>query len=167
MSRTEGAKERMLFNLQVLSDARKRLIDDFFGKDDEIYKSMFKYERRGQETLRELSIEKYFIVWLVRHKEMKDNLLKKYQIVPVIQHEIEKSFNRVFLQLIQKIEGVHETMHHTTLLEELVTRKIAVLENFLCVGDKINKEMESFIYNYERDKALYERKIRELEEKPQ
>lgn len=160
----EHIKQAMMFNLLVLYEARKQLIEDFLAQNEEIYKSMFKYERRGQEMLRELSIEKYFVVWLVRHKEIKDNLLKTYQIDPGVQPLIEKIFNNLFLRFIQKIEDFHEELHQTDLMGGLVIRKIEVLKKFLQIGDKMNKEMESLIYNDVRDKALYERKIRQLEE---
>lgn len=150
-------KDELIFNLTILAEGRKKLIADFIGENPEIYTPIFKYENSSYQM--KLSKEKYFLSWVDYHWIIAD---KHFGVEKKNQESIRNSFYKVFLQLL-KLFGLSSTgKEMSEFFEHLLKERIVSLESINKKGDNINKKFEALTYNYERDKALFEREINRM-----
>lgn len=153
-------KDKLIFNLDILTEGRKKLIADFIRENPEIYTPIFEYENIPCQM--KLSREKYFLRWIDYHWLIIDEYFCKKSVEEKGQQSLRSSFSRVFLQFLRLFGFSSTKREMSKLFERLLKEEIDLLESINQVGDNTNKKLESLRYNYARDKALFEREINRM-----
>ncbi|MBF0413532.1 MAG: hypothetical protein HQK70_12595 [Desulfamplus sp.] len=140
------------------------MIEDFLREEPDIYTPMFQYERRGQEQVRKLAIQRYFTSWINRHWEIIEDIFTQEHLAPADQEQIQKSFADVFRQLLQKIWVSRNMVHNIDFMAELIAEKIRAMDEILLLEGKMNRQLNKLKHDYEKDKAIYDRFMNRLGE---
>jgi radical SAM superfamily enzyme len=151
--------------LIILRNLRKKLLNDFVEKNPEIYIPSFKYENKYTQL--DLSINKYIISWVNQHISSYVVYLKElnvaYDEIGIIINEfITSAYRNILIGITQntKLDSVSNTM-----LKEVANGQLKSLEQILELGDLTDQNFNTILIEYEKDKALFDRKIKELKEK--
>jgi len=146
-------KYLLLEVLDVFKSARKKLISDFVNEEElEIFIPLFKYE--NNENLMSIALERYFIIWINYHFFLVEN--KKSQNKKVLIKQMIKFIN------IYSISDEKKNGHTVTM--DLLIQKQKVLNDLLQLDDKSKIDLKKLLYHSQKDKALFDRKIKQMEE---
>lgn len=150
-----SSKDTLVFNLLTLKEARKVLAQNFIEENPEIYRPMFQYEESNEQMM--LAKERYVVSWLASHWK----LIEAQEIGATIRDEARYRFTEVFLRLLEKFNS--DTASPLSI--KLIKEKIEYLEDLISLGDKSNNSFNKLLYDYERDKRIFNRKINSLKGK--
>lgn len=145
-------RNKLLDVLEIFKHSREKLYHDFINEDVEIFKPMFQYE--NEQELMVLAIEKYFIGYINNHFLLSE----KYD-------SIEIEFGEAMLKFLKEINvnfSNEELITSKGLFLELLSSKIVFLNSLISVGFESNKKLNKLSYSYQKDKTLFDRKIRQL-----
>lgn len=144
--------------LTVFKQAREQLIWDFNNENIEIYEAMFRYEK--DEKLMYLSIDKYFMSWIDSHFNLFDRLTENNA-----EDGLIKEFTNQMLLFIQKSElsiKASEIERGNQLFFDMLFEKKQFLQQLSDIAIKADNNYKKLVYMYQKDKALFERKLSEL-----
>ena len=140
--------------LDTFNLARQKLIKDFKNKNREIYLAMFRYENHPE--LMKLSIENYFTSWINFHLSVWS---KKHPDTPneLFYHAIK----RLLLEIFPNACEVDSRNY--VFISRLISSKVEFINNLIIKGELDDEKYNTLLLEYEKDKALFERKINRLE----
>lgn len=153
--------DKIKIMLNLLKIMRENLIKDFLDHIPDIYLPSFKYENERQLML--LSIEKYFMTWLNSYWHIFEDKIKNL-VLQNIKEELkyDADFVQLYMSLLKQwqIEGNH--LEFSDLMKTLLNQKIQVLNHILEMGEKSQKQYNQLQLQYEKDKAIFDRTIKQL-----
>jgi aryl carrier-like protein len=152
-------KIKIMFSL--LKIMRANLIQDFLDHIPDIYRPSFKYENERQLLL--LSIEKYFMTWLNSYWHIFEDKIEKLASQDMKEElKYDADFIQLYMSLLKQwqIEGNH--LQFSELMQTLLNQKIQGLNHILEMGEKSQKQYNQLQLQYEKDKAIFERTIKQL-----
>lgn len=142
-------KERLQKYLSVLKKKRKDLISDFLNEEENVYIPMYRY--RKSKALTEISIEKYFLMWISSHY---NEFLKRNNKNG--DSNTNKEFNIIYLSLVEEFQDSNKT---SKLMKSLLNTKIEALKEMIKSGEKSDKNFNRIIYAMEKENVLFENQI--------
>lgn len=151
-------KEKVLFVLDVLRRSRSRLIEDFLTESPDLYHPMFKYENDEAQLL--ISIEKYFIIWIDKHWEILNQKYQEEGCGEISQDMLEHFFFKSLLIFLKQL-NYHGKEYHS-LSKTLIMGKIKLLSEIAKFGDKHHAKAKLISYWHDKDRALFERLMKDL-----
>ena len=154
-----SSKDILAFILFTLKEAREDLVREFIKEDQELYRPMFQYEKSNVQMM--LAREKYIMVWLDKHWNLIEKILRNQEIESNTQNEIRDSFVEVFLRLLEKFD-TDGRGRASPLAIRLLKEKIDNLEQLLNLGDRDENRINKLHYDHARHKRIFERKFAEL-----
>lgn len=143
-------KESLVLILSVLKQKRRDLVEDFVSENVNVYQPMIRY--RNSKSLTEISIERYFLMWVNDHYNV---MLKQ----DGSNEEVLNNFSTVFLSLIEEFKGNKNT---SDLMENLLDTKISALNEMLKTGNKSEKVLNQLRYSIDKDDMLFEKLIAKI-----
>ncbi len=143
--------------MNVLKVSRSKLVSDFLNREPSIFLPMFKYE--NNPTLMNIAIESYFISWINFHFYIwRKNI--SAQVSDKIFMQTMNRFLRKYLSDIKKRDSIE-----LKFFNDLIEKKIGLLNRLMYIDEQSDNNFNLLIMEYEKDKALYKRKITDLQEK--
>lgn len=149
-------KNKLTELLSIFKYARKKLISDFVNEEPNIFIPMFKYE--DNDLLMGFSIEDYFISWINHHFVLYDRYSDRSS------PNYHLFINKMELLLSQYIEQKNKLIDDSDIIITLLKDKRKILKNILIMSDKSEVNYNKLLHSYEKDKALFERRIKSLKE---
>lgn len=146
------------FLLTIFKQAREQIVWDFNNENIEIYDAMFRYEKDKQSMY--LSIDKYFMSWIDTHFSIFESSTETDA-----KEEITTEFTKIMLVLIQKSElsiKASDIERGNQLFFDMLYEKKELLQKLSGIATKADNNYKKLIYLYQKDKALFERKLSEL-----
>jgi hypothetical protein len=147
-------KNKLLDVLEIFKHSREKLSYDFISENVEIFKPMFQYE--NEQELMYLAVEKYFIGYINYHFLLSE----KYD-------SIEIEFGEAMLKFLKEINVSFSNSELTAskgLFLQLLSSKIVFLNDLIGISFESNKKLNKLSYSYQKDKTLFDRKIKQLKE---
>lgn len=144
--------------LSVFKQTRQQLVWDFNNENIEIYEAMFRHEKDKQSM--NLSIDKYFMSWIDSHFNIFERLTENDD-----REELVYKFTKIMLLLIQKSElsiKASEIDRGNQLFFDMLHEKKDLLQKLSDISIKSDNNYKKLVYMYQKDKALFERKLSEL-----
>ena len=155
-------KKAEFATLQALKQCRAEMVQDFLNPHKlEIYAPSYKYE--NSPALLKLAREKYFMMWLGSHWQIFSHFAVHFSIEE--QKIAETIFARVFLELLGKWSIVKTT--DSTQLDlgfALLKDMETALNNFIKVGDNADVICNKLKVALEKNRAVFDREIKQLSE---
>ena len=148
-------KSELCDYLNVLHVLRESMVFDFTSNNYELYISMFKYEQN--ENLMNLAIDKYYTGWVNSHWDQYISQIDGGQLN-------SKNISVMVNVMHRLIKESMSTEVHTDLFVYLAKGKLRFYEELLQIGDKDIKRYNELLYQYEKDKAIFERTLREVQQ---
>lgn len=139
--------------LTIFKQSREKLSFDFINEDVEIFTPMFKYENKNE--LMSLAIEKYFIGYINHHFE----IFKNYT-------NIDIEFSRAMLSFIKDFNiNVSDSNldDGKELFSMIIQQKESFLKEIIHVGNIDSDKFNKLSYSYQKDKTLFDRKMKTME----
>jgi hypothetical protein len=144
--------------LSVFKQTREQLVYDFNNENIEIYDPMFRYEKDKHSM--SISIDKYFMSWIDSHFKVFESLTRNDDRV-----ELVYKFTKVMLLLVEKSElsiRASEIERGKQLFFDMLDEKKHLLQNLDDISIKSDFNYKKLGYLYQKDKALFERKLSEF-----
>lgn len=149
-------KDELLEILCIFKDARKKLISDFVNEEElEIFIPIFKYE--NNKNMMSISLEKYLLMWINYHFLLIEN--RKSHIKKFVLKQM-KQLLKVF-----SVSDKSNNCYSHIIFFDLIKQKQKILDDILAVDDKSKIKFNKLLYQSQKDKALFERKIKQMEDK--
>lgn len=139
--------------LTIFKQSREKLSFDFINEDIEIFEPMFKYENENE--LMSLAIEKYFVGYINYHFE----IFKNYT-------NIDIEFSRAMLSFIKDFNiNVSDSNldDGKELFSMIIQQKESFLKEIIYVGNIDSDKFNKLSYSYQKDKTLFDRKMKTME----
>jgi len=155
-----STEEKFFFNIEMLKRGREKLINDFLSNNHDIFIPMFKYRKFSEHM--DLSIEKYFSMWLDHHLQIMKEFFEVNEIDKQIVSELKENFAPIFLKLIEHTNIEIITKNYSGLFRLLLKKKIELLEKISKIGDKSNEKYQELELEFYKTKDLYEKQIERL-----
>ena len=154
-------KKEVLIALQALKQCRGEMVQDFLEHNPEIYEPSYKYE--NSPKLLELSMDKYFLVWLSNHWKVFICIIDESFLSQDRPHA-KTNFANVFLELLNKwslLKSTNKT--HLNLGLALVGDMQSVLADFIKAGENADMLRNKLSVAMEKNRVIFERQINQLE----
>jgi len=150
-------KGELLLILEILKFLRKKMIEEFINKEPEIFNPSFMYENSNVQL--ELSIKKYFLAWVNCHMIFLD----ENNNLNVNEEKFIKLFLHIYRNLMEKIRSDFETKSiDGVFINNIINEEIKYINELLKLGDKTERKMNYLLLEHNKNKVLFDRKIKEL-----
>jgi len=146
------AKSDLIDILNIFAHARSKLVSDFVEQKPDVFSAIFKYENDCVPM--KFFKERYFIEWINYHfilfNDDNNPTSPCYNL-----------FIKTMSQMLSRYVANNES-DNSELMQMLIAEKLMFMQNILSAHDDSDIDYNKLIYSYEKDKALYNRKFKEL-----
>lgn len=142
--------QELLAELEVLKDGRKALLEPYFDTNSDIYHCLYKYYNSPSS----LSLHQSF--FNVQYLDEQYRLIQASNISEAAKERLSK-------KVIKIIEGMEssEVAPSTEFFRSIFDAKRQVLESMMNVSKEQQKQYRKDVFEYDRDKFLFEKMFAE------
>lgn len=162
MNRTE-----LVRFLDVLSEARKRLIEDFISENPDLYHSMFKHKARSADM--DICISIYFYKWLDRHLAIYKN---KFLCDERANNDYEDDVFSEFLLAYRRLcdafitnQAQEVCCNKSRAFDFLVKQRIELLGQMQAISNNSHERAKTLEYQSTKAERIFQRTIKNSLEK--
>ncbi len=147
---SQKPKDELLYVRGLLSKEREELVSTFLEKDPELIGLTFKYETN--QAAFDLVRERFATLWLDKH------------IQKLLEDDVSPSTRSKAMALISDLmKSSGSELDDSQIKHSLLKTKSDVIRELLKHEDSNSQKLNELKFSYEKDKALFERKFRELD----
>ena len=148
--------------LSIFKAMRENMINDFINHEIEIFSPSFKYEKSPVSL--DIAMDKYFISWLNNHYNYFTTVLNQNNYDFDKSSALNKIFIEMYLKLATSFNHVKSNIESSEVTREILSQKVTALKELLNVADLTDVKFNRLKYENDRNKVLFDRKIKELEQ---
>lgn len=158
ISQKKVNKENLLDVLEVFKEGRNSLVLRLTSEEPELFGSLFEYEENV--NLMALVMEKEYILWINEHFQIFDKICGSTE-----NSETFTLFKELVFKLIESkiIEySANNDISSKELCISLLQDKREILQGFIGVASKNERNYKKLLYSYQKDKVLFDREFKRL-----
>jgi len=151
-------KENLLDVLEVFKEGRNSLVLRLTSEEPELFGNLFEYEENT--SLMALVMEKEYILWINEHFQIFDKFCGSKE-----NSETFTLFKELVFKLIENkiIEyNANNDISSKDLCISLLQDKREILQDFIGVASKNERNYKKLLYSYQKDKVLFDREFKRL-----
>lgn len=158
-------RSELLESLKFLKLGRETIVADYCTEEPRLYKPMFRYNSNSIDM--KIALEKYTFSWLTQHpSNYKKNIEKRnpneYQKANFNKNNIALTYRKLCEKFI--ISNDATPGEKGIALEKIVEETVTYLDSLLCTSEKSDGHLERLVYQSEKSRHLFERRLNELKQ---
>jgi len=151
-------KENLLDVLEVFKEGRNSLVLRLTSEEPELFGSLFEYEENT--NLMALVMEKEYILWINEHFQIFDKFCESRENLETFTIFKELVFKLIENKIIEY--SANNDISSKEFCISLLQDKREILQDFIGVASKNERNYKKLLYSYQKDKVLFDREFKRL-----